>query len=217
MDITELSEHPEAIDEMGREELLEAEGLLKEAISGYANSSKDHDRTAEDRKADLEAAQEGTERRASVRARLEALAVSDAERDAEADKILEAIAEPEEEVEETPEAEAEEPEAEPEVEAPEAEVEEVEEEPALAASAKPSIARMAKRAPKLPDPKPALVASAGPMVHSQYPNGFHNPSELGAAAMKAWQSYGSQKVDQTSVIASGPPGPGSTSSVRFTV
>ena len=61
MDITELSEHPEAIDEMGREELLEAESPLKEAISGYANSSKDHDRTAEDRKADLEAAIENVD------------------------------------------------------------------------------------------------------------------------------------------------------------
>lgn len=190
-----LSENPEIIDELSREQLDEARTLLVSAVTDYSTAVRDG--TSDNPTEDLAAAREGAERLALVDARIEALDTDAAALAAEAVELLAGVAE----VEEEPEAESEAESAAEAEEAPEAEVEEVEEPEAIAAS-RPSLSAMARRAPRLPDPEPALVASAGPMVHSQYPNGFSDPSELGAAALAQWRSYGSGAQDQTAVIAS---------------
>ncbi len=185
--LAKLSENPDAVDELTREELEQAQAALTDRARELATAVKD--KTSDDPKADLEAALEAKERLGAVSTRLEAFIEEDTANDTSADDILEGLDfEAEEVTEETEEvievAEVEVPEVE---EIPEVEVD-LEEEKVLVAA--PSIGALAKRAPKHPDPVPALVASAGPGLESKT---FENIGDMSKAVMKYWKSFGSSK------------------------
>jgi len=184
--LAKLSENPDSVNEMSREELEQAKAALTARAIELATAVKD--KTSDDVKADLEAAMEAKERLAAIDTLLEALVEEDTANDSSADEILDGldfVAEETEEIEvpvvETPEVE-EIPEVE---EVPEVVVEE--EEVLVAA---PSIGALAKRAPKHPDPTPALVASAGPGLESKT---FETIDDLAKGVMKYWKSFGSSK------------------------
>ncbi len=218
--IERLSNDPEVVETLTREELEQAKTELTTLGQGYVTAIKSGE--SEDKRADLEAAKEAKARLEAVNTRLATFQEEDDAVSAEADEVAGAFppsepeaetteetpAEPEEttevvaetETEEEPAEEAGEPEAEAEAE-PTPDGEEL---TAVAAS-QPSIGALAKRTPKPKPKRKALVANAGPMVMANHADGkLHDPDELGAAALKAWQSYGSQKVDQQVLIASFP-------------
>jgi hypothetical protein len=188
--LAKLSENPDAVDELTREELEQAQAALTTRAIELATAVKD--KTSDDPKADLEAALEAKERLAAVAARLETFVEEETANDSSADEILDGldfVAE-EEEVEETVVESTEEIEV-PVVETPEVEeipeVEEVEEEEKVLVAA-PSIGALAKRAPKHPVPVPAIVASAGPGLEGKT---FADSGEMVKAVMKYWKSFGS--------------------------
>lgn len=185
--LAKLSENPDAVDELSREELEQAQAALTTRAIELATAVKD--KTSDDPKADLEAAIEAKERLAAVSARLEGFVEEDTANDSSADEILEGldfVAETEETIEEETEETIEVPVVEtPEVEEVVAEVV-LEEEPVLVAA--PSIGALAKRAPRHPDPVPALVASAGPGLADKT---FADSGEMVRAVMKYWKSFGS--------------------------
>lgn len=154
--LEQISETPDVIAEFSREQLEEAKSALieygKTLMSGLDES--------DDKRADLDAAKEAKERLEVVKERLAEFAAEDEAIDAEASEIAESFDEPEPEEPEAEEEKAPEAEATEVEEAPETPVVEEEQE-AIAASDKPSVGAIAKRAPKPPVPKPALVASAG--------------------------------------------------------
>lgn len=196
--IDAISADPEKIAELSREELDAVRAELVATGRSLAEGVKAG--TSEDKTADLAAAQEARERVTIIDERLAVFVEEDKAAEEKADEVLAALDFPEPEVTvEGPEEEEEEGEDE------EASVEEVvvaEEvkEPALVAS-KPSIGALAARAPKLPSPSKALVASAGPALHSNHPRGFDSPTELATAMMKQWSGYGSGKINDQALSA----------------
>jgi len=182
--LAKLSENPDAVDEMSREELEQAKAALTDRARELATAVKD--KTSDDVKADLEAAMEAKERLTAIDTLLEALVEEDTANDSSADEILDGLDFVAEEEIEVPVVETPEVEEIPEVEeVPEVVAEEKELE--LVASA-PSIGALAKRAPKHPEPTPALVASAGPGLESKT---FDNIDDLAKGVMKYWKSFGS--------------------------
>jgi hypothetical protein len=195
--LSKLSENPDAIDELTREELEQAQSALTERAIELATAVKD--KTSDDPKADLEAALEAKERLGAISTRLETFIEEETANNSSADEILDGLdfeAEVEEEAEETIEvAEVEVPEVE-EVEEVVAELVEPEvvDEPEKVLVAAPSIGALAKRAPRHPDPVPALVASAGPGLESKT---FGDIGEMSKAVMKYWKSFGSSRPRHT--------------------
>jgi hypothetical protein len=188
--LAKLSENPDAVDELTREELEQAKAALTTRAIELATAVKD--KTSDDPKADLEAALEAKERLGAVSARLETFVEEDTANDSSAEEILDGLDfEAEEEAPKAEDESTDEIEV-PVVETPEVEeipeVEEVEEEKEKALVAAPSIGALAKRAPKHPDPGPAIVASAGPGVGGKV---FADSDEMVRALMKYWKSFGS--------------------------
>ena len=188
--LAKLSESPDAVDELTREELEQAQAALTTRAIELATAVKD--KTSDDPKADLEAAMEAKERLTAVSARLESFVEEDSANDSSADEILDGLDFEAEEEDVAPKAEDETEETieVPVVETPEAEeipeVEVVEEEKVLVAA--PSIGALAKRAPKHPVPTPAIVASAGPGLDGKV---FADSAEMVQALMRYWKSFGS--------------------------
>jgi len=202
-----LSENPEAIAELSRDELTEAKTELMAAGREQSAIAKDKKASAEDRNAALAAVEEATERLSVINERLEAFDAEDAELEAkvselevvfEADETPEASEETEEV--ETPEA-SEEAEEEVVAEVTDEEIAEVIESETVTAS-KPSIGALAKRTKtKLPEPQ-GIVANAGPALRGDYTK-FASPTDLGRGALELWKSYGkSTKVDAKAIVAS---------------
>lgn len=193
--IDAISADPEKIAELSREEL---DSVRAELITqGRALAEAVKSGTSEDKAADLAAAGEARERVTAIDERLSVFAEEDKDNETKADEILAALDFPE------PEVTTKEPEVEEDAEdEEEAKVEEVVEpvlEPVTAS--KPSINALAARAPKLPEPQKALVASAGPMLHSQHPRGFDSPEELASAMINQWNGYGNARVNDQSLSA----------------
>jgi len=195
--IERLSENPEVVSEFTRDELAQAKTDLIEYGAQLMAGLDESD----DKKADLEAAKEAKSRLEAVKERLATFEAEDEALKAEADEIATAF-----EVEEEPEAEAEEVTEEPEAEETvEAEVVEVEEEKELelVASEKPSIGAIAKRAPKPPaEDKPALVASAGPTIASDFHGGFPTMDKLGEAGLRARRAFSADNSVTRALVAS---------------
>lgn len=179
-----ISENPEVIAELTREELEEAKSALLEAGKAYTAALKSGE--SDDKKADLEAAKEAKDRLEAVKARLDEFEAEDAEIQTKATELSEAFEEPEaEETEEEPKAEEETEEVEtPEVETPVVEEEEPE---AIAAAAKPSVSAIAKRAPKTKTPAPEYGATAGGLVASEYQGGLRSPEDVVQAMIHSWK------------------------------
>ncbi len=77
--LAKLSENPDAVDELTREELEQAQAALTTRAIELATAVKD--KTSDNPKADLEAALEAKERLAAVAARLETFVEEDTAND----------------------------------------------------------------------------------------------------------------------------------------
>lgn len=191
--LEKLSKDPEAIDELGKADLLSAADVLSSYITEKASAIKDG--SSDDSAADLAAAKEARERLDRVNARLNSISEEEAKISAEADALTEGLAPAAVETAE----EEEQPEA---SETPAAEEEpavvEEEKEPALVAS-KPSLGRIAARKSKDFDPpvqpKKALTASvAGPIEgFSRFETGL----DVAKAALAQHKALGSMRPEST--------------------
>lgn len=185
-----LSESPDDIAELSRAELEQAQTELREYGAALLAGLDESD----DKKADIGALDEAKERLAAVKDRLAEFQAEDDEIAAKAAELATEFETPEEPAtEEVVEASDETPEVVEDIEVPEAAEEETEvvlEQPEPIAAAKPSLGKIAARAPKAPEPEKALVASAPLQLAPQYPKGYKDKTEIGKAASEVLKQQG---------------------------
>lgn len=208
--IAQLSENPEGVSDLSRDQLTEAADALR--ARGKELVALVRDGSSDDTDADLAAIKEAKALLESVSERIAEFEASDAET-AEAVAELETAFDTDElEASEEEETEKEEPEIEGELEIeidPPADTPKVEdnelieaEKVPVAASSRPSIGMLAKRTPRH-DPETGLVASAGSAVPADFGGRFDNPLSMAEAALKVHGSYGkTARVDAQATIAS---------------